>query len=131
MRLGEALRGLMAGSVQTPAAGDPPDAASTSTEADSGSASETGCLPNDLPESVRDDLRKPERLVSPGGQVSVAATRDEAGHADHFWAVALALRASTSEAATGAFTAADLKSVRLGRNHSRIPLLRRPLLNRR
>ena len=39
-----------------------------------------------------DDLRKPERLVSPGGRVSIAATRTEAGHADHFWALALAIR---------------------------------------
>jgi phage FluMu gp28-like protein len=39
---------------------------------------------------LRDDLRKPERLVSPGGNVSIAAVRDEAGHADHFWALALA-----------------------------------------
>lgn len=41
-----------------------------------------------------DDLRKPERITSPGGRVSIAAVRDEAGHADHFWAVALAIRAS-------------------------------------
>lgn len=45
---------------------------------------------------LRDSLRKPERIVSPGGRVSIAATRDEAGHADEFWAVALAVRASTS-----------------------------------
>lgn len=62
VRLGEALRGLMAESVRTPADGDPPDAASTSTDADSGSASATGGLPDDLPESVRDDLRN--RLAS-------------------------------------------------------------------
>ena len=43
---------------------------------------------------LRDDLRKPEKIVSPGGRVSIAATRDEAGHADHFWSVALALRAA-------------------------------------
>lgn len=43
---------------------------------------------------LRDSLRKPERIVSPGGRVSIAATRDEAGHADEFWAVALAIRAS-------------------------------------
>lgn len=42
---------------------------------------------------LRDDLRKPEKIVSPGGKVSIAATRDEAGHADHFWAIALAIRA--------------------------------------
>lgn len=43
---------------------------------------------------LRDSLRKPERIVSPGGRVSIAATRDEAGHADEFWSVALAIRAS-------------------------------------
>ena len=45
---------------------------------------------------LRADLLKPEKITSPGGRVSIAATRDEAGHADHFWALALALRAMTS-----------------------------------
>src|SRR5208282_5336629 len=48
-------------------------------------------LPNDP--RLTDDLRKPERVTSPGGRVSIAATRDEAGHADHFWSLAVALRA--------------------------------------
>jgi phage FluMu gp28-like protein len=43
-----------------------------------------------------DDLRKPERLVSPGGRVSIAAVRDEGGHADHFWSLALAIRAAAT-----------------------------------
>ncbi|MDB6064181.1 MAG: hypothetical protein JWR26_389 [Pedosphaera sp.] len=43
---------------------------------------------------LRDDLRKPEKVTTPGGRVSIAATRDEAGHADHFWSFALALEAS-------------------------------------
>ncbi len=43
---------------------------------------------------MRDDLRKPERITTPGGRVSIAATRDEAGHADHFWGLALMVRAS-------------------------------------
>jgi phage FluMu gp28-like protein len=42
---------------------------------------------------LRDDLRKPEKVTSPGGRVSIAATRDEAGHADHFWSLALAVEA--------------------------------------
>src|SRR5262249_46344612 len=42
---------------------------------------------------LRDDLRKPEKITTPGGRVSIAATRDEAGHADHFWSFALALEA--------------------------------------
>jgi phage FluMu gp28-like protein len=48
---------------------------------------------------LRDDLRKPEKLVSPNGRVSIAAERDEAGHADHFWSLALAVRASTRQGA--------------------------------
>jgi len=48
-------------------------------------------IPNDP--QLRDDLRKPEKIVSPGGRVSIAAMRDEAGHADHFWSIALAIRA--------------------------------------
>lgn len=42
---------------------------------------------------LRDDLRKPEKITSPSGRVSIAAVRDEAGHADHFWSLALAVRA--------------------------------------
>ncbi|HZV34249.1 MAG TPA: hypothetical protein VFB72_06695 [Verrucomicrobiae bacterium] len=45
-------------------------------------------------EVLRADLRKPEKITSPGGRVSIAATRDEAGHADHFWSLALALDAA-------------------------------------
>lgn len=48
----------------------------------------------ELDHDAVDDLRKPERLTSPGGRVSIAAVRDEAGHADHFWALALAIRAT-------------------------------------
>lgn len=43
----------------------------------------------------RDDLRKPERITTPGGRVSIAATRDDAGHADHFWGNALMVRAKS------------------------------------
>jgi phage FluMu gp28-like protein len=50
----------------------------------------------ELDGDARDDLRKPEKLTSPGGRVSIAAVRDEAGHADHFWALALAIRAAGS-----------------------------------
>ena len=49
---------------------------------------------------MRDDLRKPERITSPGGRVSIAATRDEAGHADHFWGLALMVRAGSGPATT-------------------------------
>jgi phage FluMu gp28-like protein len=52
---------------------------------------------------LRDDLRKPEKIVSPGGRVSIAATRDAAGHADFFWAYALANRASETVGILGTF----------------------------
>lgn len=52
-------------------------------------------------QELREDLRKPERIVSPGGRVSIAATRDEAGHADHFWSMALAVRAAERPFNTG------------------------------
>jgi phage FluMu gp28-like protein len=49
--------------------------------------------------TLRDDLRKPERLLSPSGRVSIAATRDDAGHADHFWSLALAIDAAKTPVA--------------------------------
>jgi len=52
-------------------------------------------------QQMRDDLRKPERIVSPGGRVSIAAVRDEAGHADHFWSLALAVRAAGNPSVAG------------------------------
>jgi phage FluMu gp28-like protein len=42
--------------------------------------------------ALRESLRKPERITTAGG-VRIAATRDEAGHADEFWSVALMVRA--------------------------------------
>jgi phage FluMu gp28-like protein len=51
--------------------------------------------------TLRDDLRKPERIVTPGGRVSIAATRDTTGHADHFWSLALAIEAAATS--TGPF----------------------------
>jgi phage FluMu gp28-like protein len=54
-------------------------------------------------QQLRDDLRKPERITTPGGRVSIAATRDEAGHADHFWSFALALEAASRPCGTGGF----------------------------
>ena len=65
---------------------------------------------------LRDDLVKPEKITSPGGRVSIAATRDEAGHADHFWSIALALRAAAG--AAGPFRAARVERVaRSARKH--------------
>ena len=45
---------------------------------------------------LRDSLRKPEKITSPGGRVSIAATRTEAGHADEFWSFALAEEAGST-----------------------------------
>jgi phage FluMu gp28-like protein len=62
---------------------------------------------------LRDDLRKPEKIVSPGGRVSIAASRDASGHADFFWAFALAIRAATNAAILGtikAFGESDSRS---------------------
>lgn len=44
-------------------------------------------------QDLRDSLRKPEKVVSPGGRVSIAAERDGGDHADDFWGLALAVRA--------------------------------------
>lgn len=49
--------------------------------------------------ACKDDLRKPERQVSPSGRVSIAATRDAAGHADGFWSLALLCRAVSGQPA--------------------------------
>ncbi len=49
--------------------------------------------------ALRDDLRKPEKITSPGGRVSIAAARDAAGHADRFWALALSVRAGSTTVA--------------------------------
>lgn len=45
---------------------------------------------------MRDDLRKPHKVTSASGRVSIAAESTQTGHADHFWALALALRAAST-----------------------------------
>lgn len=52
-------------------------------------------------QELRDSLRKPEKIVSPGGRVSIAAERDGSDHADDFWGLALMLRASSIATAPG------------------------------
>lgn len=52
---------------------------------------------------LRDDLLKPEKVTSAGGRVSIAASRDAKGHADRFWAFALAVRAGYSLSEVGTF----------------------------
>jgi len=63
--------------------------------------------------ALRDDLRKPEKITSPGGRVSIAAARDVKDHADRFWAIALAIRASLKQAAPFGFDAVSA-GARLG-----------------
>ena len=63
-------------------------------------------------QELRDDLRKPEKIVSPGGRVSIAATRDEAGHADGFWSLALAIRAGDSHNGPFSYQGVPLKTRR-------------------
>ena len=45
---------------------------------------------------MRDDLRKPHKVTSARGRVSIAAESTQTGHADHFWSLALALRAAST-----------------------------------
>lgn len=63
----------------------------------------------DLDADARDDLRKPEKITSPGGRVSIAAVRDNAGHADHFWALALAARAASGVGGPVAYARVDTR----------------------
>lgn len=57
---------------------------------------EDRCIEIPMDPTLRDSLRKPEKITSPGGRVSIAATRDDAGHADEFWSVALSIRAANA-----------------------------------
>lgn len=52
---------------------------------------EDHCIRHPHEMRLRDDLRKPERIVTPQGRVSIAASRDSGDHADHFWSFALAV----------------------------------------
>jgi hypothetical protein len=74
-----------------------------------------------LDREAMEDLRKPERITTPGGRTSIAAVRDEAGHADLFWALALAVRSAESRrvpvayaAVTGLLTQDNIGNLGLG-----------------
>lgn len=45
---------------------------------------------------MREDLRKPQKIRA-GNRVSIAAESTKTGHADHFWGLALAIRAATHD----------------------------------
>jgi phage FluMu gp28-like protein len=55
--------------------------------------------------TMRDDLRKPHKVTSASGRVSIAAESTQTGHADHFWALALAVRAAAGGAVESAMQA--------------------------
>lgn len=63
---------------------------------------------------LRDDLHKPERLVTATGRVTIAATRDAAGHADGFWSFALAEHASRAGGSAEVWTEEDCAGVITG-----------------
>ena len=69
---------------------------------------------------LRDDLRKPEKIVSPGGRVSIAATREEAGHADHFWSFALMVEAAGGSLADRPMT--SVEGISFGGTSERLPV---------
>lgn len=53
-------------------------------------------------DALREDLHKTRKLVTAGGNVRLHAESDEDGHADRFWAGALATEAASSPANYGA-----------------------------
>jgi phage FluMu gp28-like protein len=57
--------------------------------------------------AFRESLRKPERRTSANG-VRIAATRDESGHADEFWSLALLARALKTRSSNFDFDAMEL-----------------------
>jgi len=78
---------------------------------------------------LREDLRKPERITTPEGRVSIVASRTESGHADHFWSLALAVRAATSAPPSACATSISVPGrtadLRWARNLPRVSALRR------
>jgi phage FluMu gp28-like protein len=66
--------------------------------------------------ALRDSLRKPERITTASG-VRIAATRDETGHADEFWSLALAVRALKTPVTQVSFDVLERASIA---NHARL-----------
>lgn len=62
---------------------------------------------------MRADLQKPRRVVSDTGRATIAAASGADGHADHFWALALACW-ELSDEAPGAFTTESLEGMLVG-----------------
>lgn len=58
--------------------------------------------------AIREDLHKTRRTVTAAGNVRLEADSDEAGHADRFWALALALHAGSGASGPVAFERAAM-----------------------
>ncbi|PTX95760.1 terminase family protein [Opitutus sp. ER46] len=65
--------------------------------------------------AVREDLHAMQRIVTGSGDVTYRAPHSDDGHSDRCTALALALRAASGGVSDGAFTAATLAAVQLGR----------------
>lgn len=52
---------------------------------------------------IRDDLHKIRKITTASGNIRFEADRDDAGHADRFWALALALHSAATTQAAGYF----------------------------
>jgi phage FluMu gp28-like protein len=66
--------------------------------------------------ALRDSLRKPGRITTASG-VRIAATRDDTGHADEFWSLALMVRALKPPPAQVSFEVLERASIA---NHARL-----------
>lgn len=67
---------------------------------------------------LRNDLLKPERVVTPTGKVRVAAVRSLEDHADHFWSLALCNDAASEPTNAGAFTSQNVGCLQFGRSEA-------------
>jgi phage FluMu gp28-like protein len=66
--------------------------------------------------TIREDLHKTRKTTTLAGNVRLEASSDDAGHADRFWALALALHAGAT--ATGP-AAGELAAMHLGGGRAR------------
>jgi len=71
---------------------------------------------NPADDSIRESLHKVKKTVSPTGSIRYDADRDEAGHADEFWARAYALEARSKKSAKTYFTPVPFGRERLTGN---------------
>lgn len=67
---------------------------------------------------MREDLRKPQKIRT-GNRVSIAAESTKTGHADHFWGIALALRAAIHDTGSAAGSSTASLDHRFNTEHGR------------